>query len=334
VDYSGVPVKYVLPAGTRFWRAHSASELSSSAKPLCVSSDKTTAVAEHCLTNVPFGPDGVRVVTQEALAGRVLTALTTTTDLTVAAVAAPTDRLPPDRVPPDVAWAQGLMWPSVVDVPNRTVALFPDRCPASMFAPAPAPTPLDDAAGTIMLTELLGPYHARVQPPVEELLVFVNYRSSDEKPAAHLLYETLRALLGDKAVFLDNRSIELGADFPETLRDSVRRCAVLVVIVGPRWEQGYDRHGVAALDRDDDWVRFEIAEAYRTGTVVMPVFVGRGDLKDAALPADIAQIAVAQGLSMAAGYDSRDVDLLAEKLISRTPRLDLARRARGWRPTE
>jgi TIR domain len=68
--------------------------------------------------------------------------------------------------------------------------------------------------------------------------VFVNYRHDDTGWAARLLADALRRPLGSaSSVFLDNRSIALGEAFAEALQDGVRRSAVLVVLIGPRWDE-------------------------------------------------------------------------------------------------
>jgi len=68
--------------------------------------------------------------------------------------------------------------------------------------------------------------------------VFVNYRRADTGWAAKLLAEALRRRLGSSSeVFLDTRSIKLGEAFAEALDDGLRRCAVLVVLIGPRWDE-------------------------------------------------------------------------------------------------
>lgn|GEM_PF-2919950 len=86
--------------------------------------------------------------------------------------------------------------------------------------------------------------------------MFVNYRRDDTGWAANLLADALRQRLGSSAeVFLDNRSISLGEAFAEALEDGVRRSAVLVVLIGPRWDQP---PLVGRLFDPRDWVRKEI----------------------------------------------------------------------------
>jgi hypothetical protein len=168
---------------------------------------------------------------------------------------------------------------------------------------------------------MLGPYHARARPPDEQLIVFINYRRADERTAAVWLDEELRNRLGDAAVFLDD-SMPPGTEFTGELINNVRRCEILLAVVGPRWEASYDRDGQRILDRDDDWVRVEIAEALAGGIQVIPILVGaREKLTPDSLPENIREIATRQYVHLADGYRRKNVADLVDELIRRVPTL-------------
>jgi hypothetical protein len=302
------------------WRVHSI-DTETRSSPLFVSRDITTALLERYVADLPFTPTGERVLSRRSLPGEALSSVATTTDLTLAAVGFAVDL---DDAHREFPWAHGVVWPSMSDVPKRTIALFPDRCPAGVLSPPSQTTTLDGVDGAELLAGVLAPYHVRVPPP-EGLLVFINYRGSDEKPAAQLLYEELRARLGAPAVFLDQRSIELGRDFTEILTNGARDSHVLLSVIGPRW-QSYDQHGHRLLDRADDWVRVEIAEALEHDVTVVPVLIGKADLVAADLPADIRAIANLQYLTLSAQYRRPHIALLVDDLFERVP--TLARHAR------
>jgi hypothetical protein len=86
--------------------------------------------------------------------------------------------------------------------------------------------------------------------------VFVSYRRADTGWAAKLLVEALRGRLSSTSdVFLDTRSIKLGEAFAEALEDGLRRSAVLVLLIGPRWDEA---PLVQRLTDPKDWVRREV----------------------------------------------------------------------------
>lgn len=81
-----------------------------------------------------------------------------------------------------------------------------------------------------------------------EPLVFVNYRSTDEKAATDIEAELTRRL-GSGAVFRDAR-MPAGTEFPRELTDKASRCTVMIAIIGERWD---DANGLRLLSDDSDW---------------------------------------------------------------------------------
>ena len=329
VRWEQLATRVVLPAGTGLWRIHSVDTGLRGNPPggdnparLFVSREITTALIERYVVDRPFTAAGERVLSRRSLPGDALSSTVTTTDLTLADVGFAVDL---DDAHRELTWAQGVVWPSMSDVPKRTIALFADRCPAGVLGPFRQTTVLDGVDGAELLTDVLAPYRVRVPLP-EGLLVFINYRGSDEKPAAYLLDEVLGRRLGPSSVFLDRRSIELGTDFAVSLTTGVRDCRVLLSVIGPRWEECWDQDGRRLLDRADDWVRVEMAEALANDVIVVPVLIAREKLTAAHLPEEIRPVANLQSLFLPAQYREAHVELLADELIERVP--ELRRRGR------
>ncbi|ANZ35488.1 hypothetical protein BBK82_04735 [Lentzea guizhouensis] len=139
--------------------------------------------------------------------------------------------------------------------------------------------------------------------------IFVSYRSDDEPTAAVLVHRELGAHFGAEAVFLDGAAIPPGTDYTRALLEGVRTAKVLLVVIGPRWLEARAPGGGRALDQPGDWVRAEIAEAFRCGLTVIPLLVGAAArLGSAPLPADVAALARCQDLRLRpedAEYDLR-----------------------------
>jgi O-acetyl-ADP-ribose deacetylase (regulator of RNase III) len=105
-------------------------------------------------------------------------------------------------------------------------------------------------------------------------VVFVNYRVREQPGYATLLHYAIAEEFGGEQVFFASRSIAAGEDFVREIFASLRRCQVLLALIGPNW---LDYLG----DSDDDWVQRELREAFSSGVRVIPVL-----LEGAALPAE------------------------------------------------
>jgi len=149
--------------------------------------------------------------------------------------------------------------------------------------------------------------------------VFINYRSDDSEAAAALIDRELSASLGSDQVFLDSRSIPAGVDFVEELLGRLRRCSVLLVVIGPRWLTLTDTAGQRRIDDPQDWIRREIAEALSRGLRVIPVLTGGVALPaEADLPPDIAELSRRQYVPLRPRFTAVDLDFLV-KQIARVP---------------
>lgn len=145
--------------------------------------------------------------------------------------------------------------------------------------------------------------------------VFINYRSGDGEQASAHLDDALRQRFGDDASFRDGRSIRLGRDFQEELRESVRTCEVLLVLAGPGWASAPE------LWQEKDWVRQEILEALHNDVLVVPVLLGRGTSRPAKadLPPELAPVADRQCLTYEAHRAEYDVPAIIQALTKVVP---------------
>ncbi|MEV6236935.1 toll/interleukin-1 receptor domain-containing protein [Lentzea sp. NPDC051838] len=168
--------------------------------------------------------------------------------------------------------------------------------------------------------------------------VFVNYRTGDGEWAAALVKRELSARFGADQVFYASQSIRLGEDFSREILSGLRRCEVLLALIGPRWSGAVDREGVRRLEKTDDWVRREITEAFQCGLRVIPVLMdGISPLTEDDLPDALKRLARCQYLRIHHRSDDLDLPRLVDELVELVPELVAPRPApapRSDRPAE
>jgi hypothetical protein len=153
--------------------------------------------------------------------------------------------------------------------------------------------------------------------------VFVNYRVREEPGYATLVHRELAARFGADWVFLASRSIRSGDDYVDAVLDTLRRCNVMLTIIGVRWVD-------LLKDSDDDWVFRELRQAFELGLRVIPVLVEDAELPTAdELPAAIAALARCHYIRLRHYSIGSDMNHLIRELRQTMPAED---RGRGVRP--
>jgi hypothetical protein len=117
--------------------------------------------------------------------------------------------------------------------------------------------------------------------------IFISYRREQSAANALSIGQYLEHQFGRKNVFIDV-DMRAGAKFPQVLEERLKACKVMLALLGPGWAEARDDEGHRRLDRQDDWVRLEIARALDRGITVIPVRINGADLpKKSSLPEDI-----------------------------------------------
>jgi TIR domain len=130
--------------------------------------------------------------------------------------------------------------------------------------------------------DFVGRYEARLARDEKRFIVasmrpegiFVCYRRIDSDGYAMLLYKELSARFGNERVFMDVEGIEPGSDFKEAIERALQTCGVQLVLIGDRWATVTNEAGLKRLDDPEDYVRQEIATAFRRKVRIMPVLLG------------------------------------------------------------
>lgn len=152
--------------------------------------------------------------------------------------------------------------------------------------------------------------------------VFLSYRSDDAQFAVNFFDQELSRQFGPDAVFLDSRSIDLGADWEKVMLAALSHSDAVLVIIGPHWLSATDDDGHRLIDNPRDFVRREVELGLRLGKQVIPVHLERRHRLDReALPESLRELADKQ--SAIVQFRNREPDLarLASRLRQQIPSL-------------
>src|SRR4051794_21890891 len=90
--------------------------------------------------------------------------------------------------------------------------------------------------------------------------IFISYRPSDTAARVGRLFDRLTQRFGEDNVFLDVYRIAAGVDFRIALNKALKKCDVLLAIIGPGWLSAANGKGRRLADPEDH-LRIEIATA-------------------------------------------------------------------------
>ncbi|MGN9756741.1 TIR domain-containing protein [Streptomyces sp. SD31] len=141
--------------------------------------------------------------------------------------------------------------------------------------------------------------------------IFINYRRGDHEDVVRELYDRLEQYFGEDQVFRDVASIVPGQRYPDTLRERVADCDVLLVVVHRGWLEARGPSGGLRLDDEADWVRREIDQALHTDKTVVPLLLdGAAPPRPDQLPPPIRELAHRNAQSLRAARFEDDLAAL------------------------
>ena len=145
--------------------------------------------------------------------------------------------------------------------------------------------------------------------------IFVSYRRAGVRTQTYRLVDELKRQFGESQVFLDIKSIDPGVRYADAIRDALNSCAVILVMIGPKWSEICDDQGRRRLDNPEDVLRIEVETALRARARVIPVLVDGAQMPSAeSLPEDIRELADLQAFSLVESHWEYDVAQLVGKL--------------------
>jgi TIR domain len=151
--------------------------------------------------------------------------------------------------------------------------------------------------------------------------IFVSYRRADDPFGAGLVAAVLRDRFGDDGVFLDTWVLNRRGNPENGLCRGLDGSAVVLALIGRRWEERLGARDPGATAAERDWVAWELREAALRGLPVVPVFLRRSRLLGEDVPDELHHVLDGQGVSVRQGSLHDDVERLVTALaeINGTP---------------
>jgi hypothetical protein len=138
--------------------------------------------------------------------------------------------------------------------------------------------------------------------------VFISYRRDDSAGFAGALERELGTRIGPEHVFIDIKSIEGGTDFPVAIDEALKSSEVVLILIGSRWIDARDGQGFRRLEKQDDFVRQEVARALQSKARVIPVLLDGTPLPAAEqLPPDLQPLTTRNALELRNSHWDEDL---------------------------
>jgi len=145
--------------------------------------------------------------------------------------------------------------------------------------------------------------------------VFISYRRADSAAASRWLFDAIQRTFGPDSVFMDTEAIRVAAEWPKAIDRGLQQATHLVAVIGPQWLRVTDDYGRRRIDRDDDWVRNEIAHALGKRKHILPIILSPNGMPRAeALPDEIQKLGYIQPFELRSDRWETDLTLLVGEL--------------------
>ncbi|MDQ6843505.1 MAG: toll/interleukin-1 receptor domain-containing protein [Bacteroidota bacterium] len=149
--------------------------------------------------------------------------------------------------------------------------------------------------------------------------IFISYRKDDSKWNTQILYDRLSQFFPAGSLFKDFNTIKAGEDYRNSIDKALKKCNVLLVVMGKGWLGITDTDGRKRLENPEDLVRIEIATALKRNIRVIPVlFDNIGMPRQQELPEDLQPLILRQCISVSETNFDYDIRHLAEAIKNKT----------------
>ncbi|MFN3998463.1 toll/interleukin-1 receptor domain-containing protein [Algoriphagus sp.] len=153
--------------------------------------------------------------------------------------------------------------------------------------------------------------------------IFISYRREDTSGESGRVKDRLEQVFGKENIFYDVETLEAGLNFDESISKALNESKVLLAMIGPHWMKVTDSNGVKRIQKDEDWVRKEIAQALERKIRVIPVLVNGAEMPDSQeLPDDLKELSLRHAQELTSSrwnYDVGELTKVLEKIIDKKP---------------
>ncbi|MDO8967011.1 toll/interleukin-1 receptor domain-containing protein [Algoriphagus sp.] len=153
--------------------------------------------------------------------------------------------------------------------------------------------------------------------------IFISYRREDTSGESGRLKDKLEQVFGQENIFYDVETLEAGLNFDQSIAKALNDSKVLLAMIGPHWLKVSDSTGTKRIQKPDDWVRKEIAEALKRELRVIPVLVNGAEIPDSdELPDDLKELSLKHAQELTSSrwnYDVGKLTEVLEKLVTKKP---------------
>lgn len=145
--------------------------------------------------------------------------------------------------------------------------------------------------------------------------LFISYRRDDSSAYTRLLRQSLSNYMDTADIFMDVETIRDGADFIDAIKESVKACEVMFVVIGKNWLAPSSAGKRNRLFDDNDFVRMEVSLGLQSSCRVIPVLVGGADMPgENDLPDEILALWRRNARRLSDDHWDYDVELLVKSL--------------------
>jgi len=140
--------------------------------------------------------------------------------------------------------------------------------------------------------------------------IFISYRRDDSAGSTGRIFDRLN-YLKKYQIFIDVDAINFGEDFIEAIEKAVKKCHILIVIIGRYWLTITDENGARRLDNPHDFIRIELETAFQNKTRIIPVLVDKAKMpKLDDLPENIKPLIRRNAIEISHDQFTKDVNRL------------------------
>jgi hypothetical protein len=147
--------------------------------------------------------------------------------------------------------------------------------------------------------------------------IFISYRHDDAPTAVAWITHTLDERFGADNVFEYKHHAQPSRDFRKVIGAAIRKCDVMLAIVGNRWKLGRGE-SASGIKGVDDWVRIEVETAIQLALPVIPVLVEGAIMPSQSdLPESLSDFAFFTGMTVETSNNRnflRDMDALVTEI--------------------